>query len=316
VKQTTAIRWLLLLLLVGAIACKDSPTDPHQRPAALVGGRTVYLSDVEKYFQSNLIDDDSSYDLPPQATDRVKSRLLDALVEESMLYVEAERREIHVTDREVEAYLDMGGGEAPDDPEQRASQEIEARQRLMVQKLQEQVIHEQDPPSEREVADYAAEHGDRLLPAQPLELRALQLESLEQAKRIHNDIRRKRITFNEAALVHDPSPGQALPLQMSGDSLSSELREALKDLKPGQISEPLELHGSIYLFQVGTWLKDPADQDVELLRRAELELESIRRRDALDALVESLRKQSDVRIKTENLPFTYIPTDLERSDAR
>ena len=315
-KQTIAIRWLLLLLIVGAIACKDSPTDPHLRPAALVGGRTVYLSDVDKYFQSNLIEDDSSYDLPSEATDRVKSRLLDALVEESMLYVEAERREIHVTDREVEAYLDMGGGEAPDDPEQRASQEIEARQRLMVQKLQEQVIREQDPPSEREVADYAAEHGDQLLPAQPLELRALQLESLKQAKRIHNDIRRKRITFNEAALVHDPSPGQALPLQMSWDSLSSELREALKDLKPGQISEPLELHGSIYLFQVGTWLKDPADQDVELLRRAKLELESIRRRDALDALVASLRRQSDVRIKTENLPFTYIPADFERSDAR
>ena len=103
---------------------------------------------------------------------------------------------------------------------------------------------------------------------------------------------------------------------MSWDSLSSELREALKDLKPGQISEPLELHGSIFLFQVGTWLKDPADQDVESLRRAKLELESIRRRDALDALVASLRKQSDVRIKAENLPFTYTPADLEGPDAR
>jgi len=316
VKQMTVVRWFLLLLLVGVIACKNSPTDPRLRPAALVGGQPVYLSAVEKYFESNLIEDDSTYDLPPEAMDQVKSRLLDALVEERMLYVEAERREIHVTDREVEAYLDMGGGEASDDLEERASQEIEARQRLMVQKLQEQVIREQDPPSEGEVVDFAAEHGDRLLPAQPLELRALQLESLKQAKRIHNDIRRKRITFNEAALVHDPSPGQALPLQMSWDSLSSELREALKDLKPGQISEPLELHGSIYLFQVGTWLKDPADQDVELLRRAKLELESIRRRDALDALVASLRKQSDVRIKTENLPFTYTPADLEGPDVR
>lgn len=315
-KQMIVIRWLLLLLLVGVIACKDSSTDPRLRPAAVVGGQPVCLSAVEKYFESNLIEDDSTYDLPSEAMDQVKSRLLDALVEERMLYVEAERREIQVTDREVEAYLDMGGGEAPEDPEQLASREIEARQRLMVQKLKEQVIREQDPPSEDEVADYAAEHGDRLLPVQPLELRALQLESLKQAKRVHNDIRRKRITFNEAALVHDPSPGQALPLQMSWDSLSSELREALKNLKPGQISEPLELHGSIYLFQVGTWLKDPADQDVELLRRAKLELESIRRRDALDTLVASLRKQSDVRIKAENLPFTYTPADPEGPDAR
>jgi hypothetical protein len=128
---------------------------------------------------------------------------------------------------------------------------------------------------------------------------------------VHRDIRRKRITFNEAALVHDPAPGQALPLQMSWDSLSSELREALKDLKPGQVSEPLELHGSIYLFQVGAWLKDPADQDAELLRRARLELESIRRRGALDTLVTTLREQSGVRIKPENLPFVYTPADLE-----
>ena len=317
VKQPIVIRWILLLLLLGgAIACKGSPTDPLQRPAALVGGQPVYLDDVEKYFESNLIEDDSAYSLSRETMDQVKSRLLDALIEERMLYVEAERREISVTDRELEAYLDMGGGETPDDPEQRALREGEARQRLMVQKLQEQVIQEQDPPSEDEVAEYAAEHGARLLPAQPLELRALQLESLEQAKRVHNDIRRKRITFNEAALVHDPSPGQALPMQMSWDSLSSELREALKDLKPGQISEPLELHGSIYLFQVGTWLNDPADQDVELLRRARLELESNRRRDALERLLASLRQQSGVRIMPENLPFTYTPADLEGPDPR
>jgi hypothetical protein len=304
------------LLLVATIACEEPPSDPRLRPAAFVGGQPVYVSDVVKYFESNLIEDDASYGLPPEAMDQVRSRLFDALLEERILYAEAERREIRVTDLEVETYLGMGGGEAPDDAELRAWREIEARQRLMVEKLQEQVIRQQSSPTDDEVTDYAVEHGDRLLPAQPLELRALQLESLTQAKRVHRDIRRKRITFNEAALVHDPSPGQALPLQMSWDSLSSELREALKDLKSGQISEPMELHGSIYLFQVGTWLKDPEDQDVELLRRARLELESIRRRDALETLVESLRTESGVRIKTENLPFVYIPADQVDSATR
>jgi hypothetical protein len=309
------IRWLLPLFLVATIACQGSPTDPRLRAAAEVAGQPIYVSDVEKYFEANLIEGDSTYGLQPEEMDRVKSRLFDGLIEERILYREAERRKIQVTDLEVETYLDMGAGEASDDPEVQAQRESEARQRLMVQKLQEQVIREQDPPTEDEVVDYAAENGDRLLPAQPVELRALQLESLSQAKRVYRDIRRKRITFNEAALVHDPSPGQALPLQRSWDSLSSELREALKDLKPGQISEPLELHGSIYLFQVGTWLKDPADQDVELLRRAKLELESIRRRQALNELVASLHEQSRVRIKVDNLPFAYTPADSDGSDA-
>jgi len=316
VRYAAVSRWFLPLLLVATVACEDPPSDPRLRPVAFVGEQPVYVSDVEKYFESNLIEDDSSYGLSPEAMDQVKSRLFDALLEERVLHAEAERREIRLTDLEVETYLDMGGGEAPDDAEGRNWREIEARQRLMVQKLQEQVIREQQPPSDDDVAEYAAEHGDGLMPAQPLELRALQLESLSQAKRVNRDIRRKRITFNEAALVHDPSPGQALPLQMSWDSLSAELREALKDLKPGQISEPMELHGSIYLFQVGTWLKDPAEQDVELLRRARLELESIRRRDALETLIGSLREQSGVRIEMENLPFTYVGADQVAPEAR
>jgi hypothetical protein len=304
-----AVLALGVSLLVILPACREAPGEPSRRPVAHVGEQSIYAEEVESYFALNLIEDDTTHDLPPTAMDEVKSRLFDALLEERLLLAEAERREIRVTDLEVEAYLDMGGADVLDDPDALHERQSEARQRLMVQKLQEQVIREQDPPTDDEVENYAAEHAERLLPAQPLELRALQLESMNQAKRVRNEIRRKRITFNEAALVHDPSPGEALPLQMSWDSLSTELREALKDLKPGQISEPMELHGSIYLFKVGAWLKNEEDQDVELLRRARSELESLGRRDALDALVASLRERSGVRIEAGNLPFAYVPAE-------
>lgn len=307
--QLTAVRWLVPILLVATIACKESPTDPTQRAAAWVGEHPVYVTEIEEYFKSNLIEDESAYGSEPDAMDEVKSRLLDALLEERMLYLEAERRELRVTDLEVKTYLDMAGAADEDDPDRRARREVEARQRLMAQELQEQTILELEPPGDEEVAAYAADHVDRLLPAQPLELRALQLGSMNQAKRVYQDIRRKRITFNEAALVHDPSPGQALPLRMSWDRLPADLREALKDLKPGQISKPQEMQGSVFLFQVGTWLKDPEDQDEELLRRARQELESLRRREALESLVATVRKRSGVRIETDNLPFVYIPAE-------
>jgi hypothetical protein len=313
--QRTSIRWLVPVLLVATVACKQAPTDPHKRAAAWVGEQPVYVSEVEDYFESNLIADESAYGSEPEAMDAVKSRLLDALVEERMLYIEAERREIRVSDLEVKTYMDMAGADDDDDPDRHSRREVEARQRLMVQELQEQTILELEPPSDEEAAAYAAEHAERLLPAQPLELRALQLGSMTQAKRVYRDIRRKRITFNEAALVHDPSPGQALPLRMSWDSLPSDLREALKDLKPGQISEPQEMQGSVYLFRVGSWLKDPEDQDEELLRRARQELEALRRRAALENLIAAVKKRSGVRIETDNLPFVYIPeeqTDVEQ----
>ena len=72
----------------------------------------------------------------------------------------------------------------------------------------------------------------------------------------------------------------------------------MKDLKPGQVSKPLELQGSIYLFQVGAWLKDPEDQNEELLERARQELESIRRREAVESLVQSLRDRTGSRSAT------------------
>jgi len=297
----------LSLLLFLAPACDDPPSDPRLTVVAYVDNEPVYLSELQQYFESNLVADDTNDDLPPGTMDKIKSRLFDALIEERMFYGEAQRREIQVSDLEIATYLDLGAGESPDDTDDRTWRELEARQRLMVQKLQEQVVRAQPAPTDDEVASYTEQHREQLLPSQPLELRALQLRSMKEAERVHREIRRKRMTFNEAALAYEPSPGQALPQRMSWDSLSDELREALEKLKPGQVSQPIELHGSIYLFQVGKWMADPADEDAELIQRARQELESLRRREALDHLLGELRERSNLRIKSGNLSFRYAP---------
>jgi hypothetical protein len=297
----------LSLLLFFAPACDEPPSDPRLTVVAYVDNEPVYLSELQQYFKSNLVADDTNDDLPPGTMDEIKSRLFDALIEERMLFGEAQRREIQVSDLEIETYLDLGAGESPDDTDDRAWRQLEARQRLMVQKLQEQVVRAQRAPTDDEVAAYTEQHREQLLPSQPLELRALQLRSMKEAERVHREIRRKRMTFNEAALAYEPSPGQAVPQRMSWDSLSDELREALEKLKPGQVSRPIELHGSIYLFQVGKWMADPADEDAELIRQARLELESLRRREALDHLLDELRERSNLRIKSGSLSFSYAP---------
>jgi hypothetical protein len=198
----------------------------------------------------------------------------------------------------------------------RRRRQIEAHQRLMVQKLQERMIRDRPTLTDDEIATYAVDHRERLLPAKPLEMRALQMASMKQAKRVHREIRRKRMTFNEAALAYEPSPGQALPTRMSWESLPGDLRETLQQLNPGQVSKPLELHNEIYLFQVGKWLSDPADHDDELLRRARRELEGEHNRNILDALLRDLRNQAEVRIKKSSLTFTYVPRGEDQTAAR
>ena len=298
---------LALPLLAAALACDNPPSDPSGVVAAYVGNAPLYRSDVERYFESNLVEVEQEEDLPPETIDEVKSRLLDALIEERILYAEAERRGIGVSAKEVAAYLDMGAADAADDAARRSWREVEARQRLMIQKLQEQVIREQPEPTDDEIAVYAEAHRAELIPNRPLELRALELPTPEEAMRIQREIRAGRMTFNEAALAFEASPGQSEPQRMSWETLPDDVRSALENLSPGDVSKPLVLHGSVYLFQIGNWLEDPTDQDVELMHRAMQRIESERHREALDGLLRELRGRTTVRLRESDLPFRYVP---------
>jgi len=301
--------WMVLVLIpfLATLACEDPPADRDRVVVAYVGNQPLYLNDVQAYFESNMIGVEPGDDLPAATIDEVKSRLLDAMIDEHILHAEAERRAVRVSDLEVATYLDMGAAETPDDAERRAWRELLARQRLMIQKLQEQVVRELSLPTDDEVVAYAEAHRDELIPSRPLELRALQIGSLEEAVRVQREIRSRRMTFNEAALAHEASPGQALPQRMSWEALSEDVRAVLEGLKPGDVSKPIELRGETYLFQIGTWLDDPADQDIELMHRAMQALEGERRREALDDLQRQLRSRSAVRLKEATLPFRYVP---------
>ena len=300
---------LLLLVPLAALgtACEDPPSDPNLSVVAYVADEPLYLSDLQRYLDSNLLEVEVTDDLPAESLDEVKSRLLDTLIDERILLAEAVRRGIEVTDGEVDAYLDHETAEPTEQPEPQAWREVEARQRLQIQKLQEEIVLSGQPPTDDEIETYALTHRDELIPARALELRALELGSLDEAQHIHQEIRSRRMTFNEAALVYEATPGQALPQRMSWHTLSEQVRLALEGLAPGEVSRPIELYGAVYLFQISSWLDDPDDQDIELMHRATLALESERRSEALDALLADLRSRSSVRLKEDALPFRYVP---------
>ena len=133
------------------------------------------LSELESYLQANLLGLEEEGEPKSVEQDRVKSRMLDAFVEERLLLAEAGRRGLQVEDWEVDAYL------ALDEPDEEGAgkaiaerQEL-ARQRLLVQMLREGTILGLPPLQEDEVRRYAAKHGERLLSGRRLQLRALLL---------------------------------------------------------------------------------------------------------------------------------------------
>jgi foldase protein PrsA len=302
--RAAAAGLLVLLLLAG---CDREPAEPGERVIAYLDDEPIHLSELEEYFETNLLElGDEEPD--SKEIDQVKSRLLDSFVEERMLLAEAERRGIEIEAWEISAFLGLDGEDG--DEEERAAVDSgkvkEARGRLMVQKLRELAVRDLPPPNEAEIREYAERHRDRLLPERALELRALMFESQDEANRVYGEIRRKRITFNEAVVAYESYPGQGRPQRMAWESLSDEVKSALEDLRPGRVSPPLELGGSFYLFRVESWFNDPEQLEAELLRKARRELEAVRRNEASATLLRELRATTRVRLRTRNLPFRYV----------
>ena len=75
--------------------------------------------------------------------------------------------------------------------------------------------------------------------ARRVRLRGLMLESAEEAERVYDQIRRRRITFNEAVVRHETATGQGVSLELGWDDLWEEQRAALEKLRPGQVSRPI-----------------------------------------------------------------------------
>lgn len=298
----------ICLALCGLLAGCGGETPSARDVVLRVGDVPVSWEELELYLTLNLFPDEDGRLADPGELNRVKSRLIDALVDEKTFLVEAERRGLQVSDFEIDAYL---GTEVEDDaavPElPRDRHRLLVRQRLMVQKLQERIAGELPPPSDDEIGSFIEQSRGRLAPRKRLRLRALRFESADNAARAAARIRDGRMSFAEAVVTYETNPGQGMLLERSWETLSPDVRAALDGLKPGDVSRPVEFHGDTFLFQLDSWLSDPSDVDEELARRARAELERRRLREASDRLLRELRKATPVRIHEKRLPFRYVP---------
>jgi len=296
----------LALVLSAGPGCDRAPQDPQEVVVAWLGNEPLTLAQFQSYLDTQLLDA-GLFDADATGQAEVKSRLFDAFIEERLMWLEAQRRGIVVEDREVQAYLGFDEFEEDVEPSDGASPEELARARLMVEKLRNDVTENLPAPTGREVAAYAQEHHERLLPERRLELRALAFDSEEEAGKVYEEIDRRRMTFAEAVVLHESHLGEGLPARVDWSNLSEELRAALEGLKPGRVSQPLAFHGSYYLFKVESWLREPEELEQELGERARAELEALAREGAERELIAEARREYPVRVKLRRLPFRYTP---------
>ena len=142
---------LALLILLPAAGC-GAASDPDDVTVAEVTDGRITRAQLEYYFKSNLLEETGDEPLPADEMNTVRSRLLDALIEERILLAEADLQGIRVADAEIEAYLAQG------EPDPDPAGEAEARRRLRLEKLQAKIAHELPP-----IEDLVPHRGESLL---------------------------------------------------------------------------------------------------------------------------------------------------------
>jgi len=299
----------VLFLFLALTSCAPAP-DPLTVPVAHLPGKTLTVADLDAYLEANLLpydggtveDSDARRDLA-----RVKSRLFDAFLDEEILYLEAQRQGIEVKDDEVETYLNAGGEEVAggSTPERRREM---ARRDIAIQKIREAWVRSRAQVTPDEVDAYLGERRETITPGRHLVLRSLRLASEEQASRVRAAVAGRHVTFDEAVVTSGAGPGQGEPLEVDLGSLPVEVQAAVSHLKPGEVSGPVVVQGSTYLFFVAEWRA--GEQDDESLRgRARDELLRKKYEEASRELVDGLRKRIEPKVQLKNLPFKYVPED-------
>ncbi len=265
-------------LLLAACSGPRPSLAPGQ--VASLNGDLVTLDQVLEYLDESLSPEDEPDTAlnrtDPDELDRVRSRLFDSFIDERLLAGEAERR----------------FGTEPD----------------AFDRLFGELAEEAGEPDPEAVDELVAARSAEFREDRALVLRALMFQDRAVADQVHDQIRRRRMTFPEAVVAHESTPGQGMPMETTLGSLPVEVRTAIADLPVGRVSRPVEVHGIIYLFEVEAWRDSsgPADNG-EFQEEARAELRSRMIQEATERLLRELRKQPQVRIETDRLPFRYVP---------
>jgi hypothetical protein len=298
-------RLVAALFLCWLTACDVGTKDPDEVAVAYLDGQPQSLAVLQSYLRSNLIADETDDPDRDSEADVVKSRLFDAFIEERLLLMEAERRGVAVSDREIEAWI--GVANVDGESAITGSRWAEERRRLMIHKLQQRLAEAAPPIADEVVLAYVAQHHESLMPPRRLILRALPLESAEEAQRVRREIARGRLTFEEAVVRYGTFPGLGQPIEVTWRNLPEAQREALEGLKADRVSEPVPMSGEVFLFQVQSWLQDTEQLEQIAQAAARAALESERREEIFRSLLVELKEKTEIEVKPRRLPFDYVP---------
>jgi hypothetical protein len=279
-------------------ACGRLSRDPAREVAVEIGARRVTVAEIEAYLEANLPPAEDAEATSPEVSNRVKSRLFDDFVDEEILFQEAVRRGIRISDTSLAGYL---GGDAPGDPAGRER----ARRDLAIQTLRESVVRAELKIDEKDVDAWLQAHpADEPAPLRGT-LRLLRLASYPEAVRVRAELTSGKLTFERAEIAYGTETIPGEPHDVDLNALPETLVTAVKALKPGEVSAPLAFESSVLLFLLES-ADDPGAPDARRRERARREISLGASERLSEALLYGLRSRTPVTRHPKVLPFAYV----------
>jgi len=244
------------------------------------------------------------------ASDSLKSQLLDEYLRRRLVLDEAARVGLTVTETEVEQA-------AQENPQfKNGSATTDAREEfaadLLVQKYYRQVLQRNVRVLPEEIQRYIEQNQTRLTQQAGFYAREIRVQSKEEADRLRMEVTEGRRDFAAVARLHSDAPNaeQGGLSRYDEGQLPSVLERAIQPLRPGDVSPVIESSFGFHIFKLERRvLPRPIEERRSQLdeRRAGLAEELIARKNqqALDEALKRLESGASIKTNDAALGFTY-----------
>jgi len=287
---------LIFVLSVALVvsSCSRFTSKNDDKVIAKVNGQPILLNDFMVNYRQLKSQYDEISQKNPRIVDQLKSRALNEVIIGTVLRQEASKVQISIAKEEIEGRLanwkdgyPVGGFEEM--LKKRNTTENFLKRRiehlLLIEKLTSELFASETLISDEEIKSYHKKHNSDFTRPSRVHVYQIVVNTVEEAKKIRQEILSKNLTFESAArqfsLTPDASKGGDLGF-FAKDEKGPVFNKAFS-LQIGSISQPVQSKYGFHLFKV-----------VE--KHLAKKLKYI---EAKPEIVDTLRKQKEVRIYKE-----------------
>ncbi|MGA1825522.1 MAG: peptidylprolyl isomerase [bacterium] len=258
--KNTLIKTIICIVLIvpGILlfsGCKKSPQDHSNLIVAMVNDQPIYLKDVESLLKRNddalddpLFDIKDTYKI-------LKKQLLDFIIDNELLFQEAKKQGITISDEEFRKSLfkldNKRAGELFSDSNFKEWRE-QTKRSFIIQKLIDSKVSNKLVVNKNEIYDYFQSHSDELGSKKRVRARHIIVDSEIKAREILAQLRKGadfEALAKKVSLSPDSKNGGDLGLFSEGQ-MPPEFDEAIFKLKKDEISNVIHSDYGYHIFQL------------------------------------------------------------------